>query len=494
MIKNQFYFSLIFFLFALLFFWGLNVFEFRTTSQFISINILMVLVTAFLIFQLSLRERRKIFVNPIVLCSVFSLLLPYCLTNILYFFPEALIEDSIGQYLLDEHVVTMVKLALVATCALWMGYSLSVPNAFWAKLARSKDFLAIMRRSDNFNFNVVFFLYIISILSRLLSMKLGIYTYTHDIDNLMQSASYSQYLYLINDLGSLCLIVISLYWFKHKIRLNKIFILFSCILAIELLFGLLTGFKGQFVKPLIVVGICFYYCRGNVPKIAIVSSIGLLIIGYLLIDVVREKAVDVQAARPSAINLSAPDTVDKINNIWLRILERINLTRTSTKGIRYLADFDGKLPEGAPDFRGDIFYAPIYAVVPRFIMKSKPTQIGLWYAMEVQGSKSGLTAAATGHLTCLYYAGGYEAVFIGFLLFGLFLKAMYYLFFLRGGGRDLIYICLIPNFMFIDSNISSVIIYLIRKSVLLTLLQALIYRKSSGQDIEDMQLDTTECK
>jgi hypothetical protein len=167
----------------------------------------------------------------------------------------------------------------------------------------------------------------------------------------------------------------------------------------------------------------------------------------------------------------------------LSVLARMNLTYVSSKGIEYAAT--NRLPDNSPDFLGDIFLAPVHAVVPRFLWDGKPFQnIGLWYTTEVMGyglEDGILSSTAMGPITYLNFAGGPLAVVVGFFIVGMLQRILLDGTRPFGGGGLIVFFGLLRLLVMVDSAFNTIFASIIRLLPLLLVTQYfLFYRRGSS--------------
>jgi hypothetical protein len=157
----------------------------------------------------------------------------------------------------------------------------------------------------------------------------------------------------------------------------------------------------------------------------------------------------------------------------LIILARLNLTYVASRGIEYAATTT--LPEGSPEFLGDIILAPAHALIPRFLWASKPLQnVGLWYLNEVMNEGMWLdysSSTAMGPFTYLNFAGGPIAVVLGFLSVGILQRGLFDGLRGFGGGGLIVLFGLLGILVNIDSAFNSMFIGIIRLLPILVIVQ-----------------------
>jgi hypothetical protein len=161
----------------------------------------------------------------------------------------------------------------------------------------------------------------------------------------------------------------------------------------------------------------------------------------------------------------------------LQFLSRSTMTYIGSLGIEFVDT--RPLPEGAPAFMRDIFLAPLYAVVPRSLWKSKEgSRHGLWYRNEVMEIGGDTTSVGMSPFTYLYFAGGFFAVALGFLAVGIVQRAWAERFLASSAaGAVLVFLVGVRLLALPDSVFYSLIVDLLRSLPAALALQYVIYRR-----------------
>jgi hypothetical protein len=263
------------------------------------------------------------------------------------------------------------------------------------------------------------------------------------------------------------------------------------MLAFEISFGFLSGFKGSVIMPILVVSLVHYAIRGKFPKIAIPAAFIALLFAYAIIEPARklhnnggDESKDVGSI--VALGIQAMNTSGGIASIGLPVqlilletLARMNVTFAGVPGIEYAAHYK-PLPPGSPPFLRDILTAPISAIVPRFLWTGKSTgDTGLWYQREVLQTNLLTSSAATGLVTDLNFAGGPIAVLMGFLALGFIHRAVYGGFAQRGGGGFIVLFGMLASISIVYSSYSGFLIASIRLFFILIIVQMFLFRPNS---------------
>lgn len=427
--------------------------------------------------------------NPVVLCSAITFVLGFGITNFLYFFPESKLSAAGFAPEVTPWMAKLMLLVLVGAVAMWLGYWSPYGASLVAWLSRSQWLGRVLRKQFAPREWVLALLVLASLASRLIQIRLGVYGYSADYDRLIETASIRQYLTLSDGLGKLALAVSAL-WYYSPDRPGRAKAWLAGLLAYELFFGFLSGFKASgVVMPVVIVGFCEYLRRGQLPwrwislvPVAIVAAYAVIepfraarledtgFRGTSLTNIVETMAVAAITDRDRAIDAEQAGTA-------LRFLSRTSMTHIASLGIEF-AD-TRPLPEGSPAFMQDIFLAPFYAVVPRALWESKEMmRHGLWYRNEVMGVWEDTSSVGMSPITYLYFAGGAFAVALGFLAVGIAQRIWAERFLLPGtAGASVVFLVGLRFLTVPDSVFYSMIVDLLRFVPAAIALQYVILRR-----------------
>ncbi len=466
-------------------------------TNIIGLRTVFVLLTLLLLIYLALEVNRvrrlhpvRWLINPTVLCSLMVFVLGFGVTNLLYFLPE----DTLYRVAEVRPEVTastnkLMLLVVIGAVAMWLGY--------WSPLAARLTVKGslVRFRTKFFKFNaepkawVLPGLVLLSLASRLIQVRLGLFGYPSNYDRMIEAASYTQYLAMGASLGKLALVVAALqYYSPHLGRRPRTW--FFGILAYEILFGFLTGSKTAVIMPMIIVMLCQYLRIGRASRQWIIAIPLMFMIAYSVIEPFRValyEDADLQGASLiSTVNTLMDSTLSAANEVGteekasflLHVMGRLHITYVGSLGIAF-ADDNESLPAGSPDFLGNILLAPLHAWIPRFLWEGKPLgTIGLWYTQTVMGFDQ-LSSTAMGPFTHLYFAGGIIAVFLGFIFIGFIQRVIFFTmqpWISPIGG--VAFISMLTTLIVWENEFNGVIISLFRELPLVLILTAFLYKRT----------------
>jgi len=457
------------------------------TAAFVLLSLLMVGYLPFEIRLADVRSRAPTWLNPASLASLVVFSFPFGISNFIFFLPdEVTISLGLSREITDA-MVWLMALALSGAIAMWIGYDSRFGRLIANSFASSEILKRYVITSFRLNVPAVLFLLAVTIACRFISIYLGIYGYSSNYDRLIEAASYSQYLAMADSLGKLVLLAVALEFYATNVATPRQWALLWIVLVCELLFGLLSGFKSQAAIPFIVLVLCHYAVRRFVP-FWMFFAVGLAIVAsYAVIEPFRsarfsEADFDGTSVRSIVQTMEKGLRDDSYSDVIgeyaaFTFVMRINSVNDASKGVEYRRQ--GPPPDPSPNFLGDIFLAPLYALVPRVLWQDKSLgNLGKWYSVEVMGySESTATSTAMSPITYLNFAGGWTAVVIGFFFVGTLQRGFgdglrYF-----GGGGLIILFGLLGTLCAIDSSFNNVVLNIVRLFPLLVVAQMLLLRR-----------------
>jgi hypothetical protein len=443
--------------------------------------------------NLSSHSAEMFWMNPVVLASIFTFALAFGFTNVLFFMPEDVVALVGLEPIATPWMNQLMFLVLLAACAMWSGYSSGVGRGIGRSLQVNRVLGRWMKVSRRLNKPALCIFLAISLIARLWAINLGVYGYSSTYDQLMAIAGYREYLSMGESLGALALAALALECFASSSSALSHRLLVWFVLAYEVAFGFLSGLKSAVVMPFIIVGVVYYSQRKRFPRWLIPAIVGGLMAAYAVIEPFRAarntNAGFVGTSLGSIVttmtdekSINADDGRERAST-GLILLGRTNLTYVASLGIEYSANND-ELPEGSPEFLGNLVLSPVLAVVPRLLWPTKPLQnIGLWYTNQVVGldlfSSTGMSP-----ITYLNFAGGPLGVILGFFIVGILQRGLFDGFRHFGGGGLIVLIGLLGTLSNIDSAFNTFFVGIIRLLPILVIAQYALLQGPGRQHAE----------
>ena len=420
------------------------------------------------------------------MASFFSFALVFGLTNVLYFMPEEMVNLVGLRPVATIWMNKLLLLVVLGACAMWIGYYSVLGRKLGLALSRSHLIGRWMSTSTRLNQWVLITFFLLSLVSRLTEIQLGIYGYGSDYNQLFARADYREYLALTSSLGKFALLGASMQCFSNPRSTLPDIMWLLFILTYEVVFGFISGFKGAVILPFLSVAVVYYCQRQKFPRWMIPSVIFAIFTSYLIIEpfrVARNESAGFSSTSLRSIvstitNVGLGEKKESVAGtpISLQFLARTNLTYVASVGIEYEAE--KQLSEDAPKFLENILLSPATAFIPRVLWSSKSMQTtGTWYNREVLGYEH-LNAVGMSAFTYLNFAGGPIAVIIGFLVIGLIHRALFDGLRHFGSGGMMMLLGLIPTVVDIESAYYTVFISLFRFIPIFLFLQYFLLRHS----------------
>ncbi|MHB0866224.1 MAG: hypothetical protein ACYC6B_02945 [Thermoleophilia bacterium] len=431
------------------------------------------------------RETHLFWINPVVLASIFTFVTTFGVTNVLFFLPEDVVALVGLEPIATPWMNQLMLLVVLGAISMWVGYSSGMGRSMGRMLQRSRVLRKWMSPSLRINKPALYVFLAISLIARLLAIKLGVYGYSSTYDQLIAGASYTQYLSMAESLGWLALVGLALQCFASPRSALLDRQLLWLVVGYEVTFGLLSGFKGPVVMPFIIVGIVYYSQRNRFPRWLVPAIVVTIMASYAVIEPFRVARNEdagfvgtslggIVATMTNANSINAYDSGERAP-VELSFLARSNLTYVASLGIEYAAN--NELPAGSPEFLGNIILAPAHALIPRFLWDSKSLQnIGLWYTNQVMGLDF-YSSSAMSPFTYLNFAGGPLAVIIGFLIVGIFQRGLFDGLRHFGGGGLIVLFGLLGTLVLIDSAFDTFFIGIIRMLPILVVAQYVLLQR-----------------
>lgn len=461
---------------------------FSNTKELFIIKI--ILLTIYQIFEIANLKRstpQQLGLNPVVLASVFTFLLSFGITNFVYFIPNNYSYNFIYNILGPEPFKFLNKAMdyiILASFFMWFGYRTKMGDKLFNFLTNNviiqKSFF---QRSDSLKVNVVWFLLIISIISRIVQINLGLYGYAGDPESREEYGGIWNILYLIGSVGSLILVIASFNYYKKNNK--KTLFIFSFL--VELSFGLLSGMKSEIMLPFFIIAFTYYLANGRIKKSTIVFAVFAIIIAYIIVEPFRILRMNDKrfTSDPYYIFSTIIDSYEmnkraklveqqSIDAILFQFFSRLEYTLTTARAIQY-KDQVG-LDTRAQDFKERLLTIPLQAFIPRAIWSDKPVEdSGKWYSINVWGSVE-TSSVAYSPIGFAYFTGGIIPLIIIFISIGVLQKTLFN-FLKLGSGGIIIYFGLLLSVVLIDSKVNTIFVGWLRNIPILLILQAILYKK-----------------
>ena len=431
------------------------------------------------------RQPQLFLINPVILGTTLTFVLPFGISNAIYFLPESVLDLVGVSPVITQWMNQLMMLVLLGAIFMWVGYTSGLGRKMGLMLKRSRFLRKWMKPSFKVNMTAVYVCVSISLIAKLLLIKLGLYGYSSSYDRIIEGAAYTQYFTLASSLGQFAMLGLAMQCFSVRRAANFDLLLLCFITCLEVVFGFISGFKSQVAMPFLILGLVYYSQHNKFPLWLAPAVMVSVMAAYAVIEPFRDaRNNDPGFVGTSLISIvktmiNAPKIVSsntgEDNSASIELLARTNMTQIGSFGIEYAAK-TSQLPANSPAFLGNIFLAPVHALIPRFLWSSKPLEtIGLWYTQEVIGlnmnSSTGMTA-----FTYLNFAGGPLAVCLGFWFVGVAQRASFDGLRSFGGGGLIVLFGILNTLANIDSSFNGFFVNLVRLPLILVVAQYALLR------------------
>lgn len=460
---------------------------------FFLLNLVFVSLICFQVGRAINREKWLSLAQPPVLTSLFFFGKDFFLPNmaLLLGFNNPIADRFLSPVGNELYWLTWATVCcLLAISALWFGFNLSLSRIMANRVRNFLQDMNLIRRELRVNLTIAVGLILLSIGSVLVQIRLGVYGYSSELENLYQYSSATAWLNLMKHGGSLSLLVLTMTYFTPgRERRTVLGALFFAALGWEIFGGFMSGFKSQVVWPVIMVGFGFYFVRSRLSWATVILFPILLLLAFHVIENFR-------IARWTSSQFDGTSLTSIANTLWdagssdrYSRLKRESssfedvLTRTDiiTFTARSLAYADTNVGRAnMPSFGYDLAMIPVNAFIPRFIWGSKSfINDGHWFNTEVLGADPrSTTAVGMGPISYLYFVGGMVAVWIGFFLLGVVQRVAFSSLLPLGAGGWIVYLGMLSLLAIPISNVSAGIGGLLRMLPFLIIAQLLLLKRS----------------
>jgi hypothetical protein len=465
---------------------------------FIFFSLAILILSIIQIGNLKKKYSNIYFVNPPVLCTLITFLLPFGLTN---FFLES---NSLNSIVNLSSTYKILFIVINSLNIMWVGYWFADGMKYKIyntsnKILKAKDYLII--KCDDIKFYYLIIFVLCSLASFLIMNYLNIYGYSANPQSLILHRTYAYTLHLILNMHYLALIIMTFLIFKSNqtIIFKSLYLL---LIVIMVIFGLLSGFKSPIIYPFIIIFIIYYICKNKFSLSLFFLLIFSTYCSYNTIDFFRvnisaEKNINKINKDSIAVNIVKKnyDTVlnyfgenifvtsikiSEFIKVFYQLNSRINSLEDASLGLNIIHSNPKILEkENTPDFLTSIVISPISAIIPRFVWKSKPVNTeGEWFSKIVYAKNAGGSVAMTSFLY-LYFAGGILMVFLFYFVLGIFQNIIFNV--LKPGkflSTSFLFIIILPIISNIDSAVYGIISFFFREFIILLILQHIIFKKN----------------
>jgi hypothetical protein len=433
-------------------------------------------------------------INPLFTTLIFTFGLSFGLLSNFIFFEEG--NFLVSSYNMDLnkdmywYKVGMVHIGVAGVALIYgheSNYGFVLFNFLKGFVTKSLSSIFGNLRNIFISKTKILFLYFIINGLKLWQFKNGIYGRLIS-EELLKSALYenvSQYINLLNSAGLGAFFFITFMYHQKKIP-RFIFILFFFF---ELFWGFLSGSRGGFLFPVVIVMFSSYLTTQQIKKTSIILFTAALFFSMVVVvpfknfyqnyrgnEVIKDFGLLYSKFYTYYSKLQIDNNSKDIPDSWhYTLLSHTNYSTEIAASIRHKELYG--LDNSSPDFFKDILLSPIHSIVPRFILQEKSKSIhGLWFREKILKHNVGMGtySIAMTPIGYLYFAGGPIMVFLGFWIMGILQKS-FFLFLNNLGIIGLIFfLIMMSKFYYIDSAYHSIFINYIR-NIFISIFSVLLF-------------------
>jgi hypothetical protein len=442
------------------------------------------------------RNPRRWLMNPAVAASIVTFTISAVVANVVYLIPGSqsysITVEHLGGDWRFRWLNRAMMYAIVGAAAMWIGFRARVGASAGSLLRERLKRSHLLRGSYKPRLASAIALLGVAVVSRILQIRLGVFGYGADPEQLYAAAPFTQFLSLGAGFSRFVLLALGLALFSRAdtSRLTRGLLVFAFGMDI-VLGGLLAGFKGGVFFPVIALATTYYWFHSRVKIRFVALGIVLLLLAYAVVEPFRvlrwaDPNFDSRSLRSIGNTAVAAATYGRVVSedagratsglgMLLRVLNRSNFMTFAAISVKYKTEV-GELPPDAPRFLRNLVISPVSAFIPRIIWRDKPMQnIGFWFNRRVVEGP-GFSAIAMSPFGYLFFAGGGLAVFLGFLAAGALFRLLYEMLRHEPGGV-LIYLGMFPSLAIMDSAFDTIFAGTLQSIVVFFVAQRLLFRR-----------------
>ncbi len=457
-----------------------------------SVMILAITISETLILAKS--KKSNFLLSPVVLCSIVSFVLPYSISNYLFFSSPAFLYNT-QLYLSNDPILVLNEVLLYANVALlsmWIGYKLVFfsQHLYWFFIYTLGAGL-VLRKQFLLHKKIILSIYLLTFLVRAYMIAIGGYGFASAYSSATIAVNYLEIINLSTSLFKLCLWALALLDYQQNNRLSTLTL---TILGIELLLGLLSGYKSGLIYPLLLIGLAYIMTHRTVSRKLVirfaVSIILLVNVGYFIIEPFRQVLVSggatqnidfgylVDSFTESYETTSNTDLTssqfseNQTESTFDSFMSRTNLTLWTAIALEKLNEADEYNKQAR--IKEKMLLIPLLAYIPRAFWPDKPerNEGSMFYKhiLKMEGEGTAVTPGTIGYLLLAF--GSPLIIIPIFALLGV-LQHFIFILLQRGGGGVILFIGLLNGAVFID-EITYTFLPFFKEAPLLIILQSII--------------------
>jgi hypothetical protein len=320
-----------------------------------------------------------------------------------------------GDDRMDSKYVPALSIVLVGYLALWVGS--------WALMKKERlRFVPEATSTPTRTVLVSLCMLIVGVAASVIEWKLGIYSYMRDTRS--EATGAAQWLNSGAQLlgGAVLISGIEVLGKKNTVVMRLIFYL---SLGLMFGFGVISGMKGEVLKPFLLVVLVYAITRGRIPRMSWLLIPFLIVVVYPFATAYRKNLDTGYRAQASTLDGLEATIGKSFSDAFGASLTDSKAVSTnvdsSTSRLSLLTCVRDLISIGNMSLlEGDekVYLAPFYPLIPRFFWKDKPV-MDKGRRLSVALGHPATTSAAITPIGDLYSLYGWFGVAAGMLLYGI---------------------------------------------------------------------------
>jgi hypothetical protein len=320
-----------------------------------------------------------------------------------------------GDDRMDSKYVPALSIVLVGYLALWLGS--------WALMKKERlRFVPEATSTPTRTVLASLCMLIVGVAASVIEWKLGIYSYMRDTRS--EATAAAQWLNSGAQLlgGAVLISGIEVLGKKNTVAMRLIFCL---SLGLMLGFGVISGMKGEVLKPFVLVVLVYAITRGRIPRMSWLLIPFLIVVVYPFATAYRKNLDTGYRAQATTLDGLEATIGKSFSDAFGASLTDSKAVSTnvdsSTSRLSLLTCVRDLISIGNMSLlEGDekVYLAPFYPLIPRFLWKDKPV-LDKGRRLSVALGHPATTSAAITPIGDLYSLYGWFGVAAGMLLYGI---------------------------------------------------------------------------
>jgi len=266
-------------------------------------------------------------------------------------------------------------------------------------------------------------------LGKFVLWKFGLFGYGGDDQSRGSYSGILAWLTFMSDLLGYALVVSAIEVLGKRSPERAIKVVFWLSFLPSIGFGIISGMKSDMLTPIFDVILIYGVTRRQLPRITVIIPVVLILVIYPFTNAFRENLNVGYRAQFNTLGGMKETLVKSFDDAFFSFgaasqgatSESFRQASNRVSYLTYVRDVSSLPNPSMLQTDEKIWMAPLYALVPRFLWKSKPI-MSKGGILSVLVGRPGSTSSAVTPIGDLYSANGTWGVAIGMLIWGLFVQ------------------------------------------------------------------------